>query len=240
MLRCRANRLFETWTGRGWRRRSATASRAIDSVRLGRNGQPADCCWLQRSRCGIQHRVDELGIGPGSDRPADDLPVVAIDHRGQVYLAGRDLELRDVGQPLLVRRFRAEIPIQQVLGHRADLAHVRAVSTAPPADGNQRLLFHQATNDLLGYSQRLVAERGVQPPIAVAPVVAIEDVDQGTTDLPVLVGRVEPGQVIEERTARQDDCGQQLIQRVGRPQGINQRRLLPVCQEPLIDAQIFF
>ncbi len=78
------------------------------------------------------------------------------------------------------------------------------------------------------------------PTVAIAPVVAIEDVDHGATNLAVLVCRVEPGQVVEERTARQADRVEQLVQRVGRPQGINQLRLLPVRQEPLVDAQIFF
>lgn len=46
--------------------------------------------------------------------------------------------------------------------------------------------------------------------------------------------------MVKERTTRRADGGEQLIKRVSRPQGINQLRFLPVRQERLVDAQIFF
>lgn len=49
----------------------------------------------------IQHRVDQFGVRTSADRPADDQAVIAINHRGKVHLAGRDLEFRDVSEPLL-------------------------------------------------------------------------------------------------------------------------------------------
>src|SRR6187455_1260730 len=53
---------------------------------------------------GVQHCVDEFSVWARADRPAHDHAIEAIDHGRQVYLAGGDLELRDVGEPLLVWR----------------------------------------------------------------------------------------------------------------------------------------
>ena len=53
---------------------------------------------------GVKHRVDEFGIWPSTDRPADHQAIETIDHRGKIDLAGRNLELCDVGEPLRVGR----------------------------------------------------------------------------------------------------------------------------------------
>src|SRR4029078_2646498 len=74
----------------------------------------------------IQHRVDEFGVWARADGPADDQAIDAIDHGGQVHLAGRDLEVRDVGEPLLVWRIRAEVAVHEVVRCRTYLAHIRA------------------------------------------------------------------------------------------------------------------
>ena len=180
---------------------------------------------------GTAKTVAEI-IGQAQSRP------ISIGVSG-AWGVGKSSMIKLIRNELSARHDEESKPVQQVVGRRADLAHVGTVSTAPAADGDQRLLFHQTPDNLLGYPQRTVAER-MQLSIAVAPVVTIEGVDHSTTDFAIFVGRVEPGQVVEERTTLQADGGEQLIQRVGRPQGINQLRLLTVRQEPLVDAQIFF
>jgi hypothetical protein len=46
--------------------------------------------------------------------------------------------------------------------------------------------------------------------------------------------------MVEVGAAGQAHFSEKLGQRVGRPQGINQLHLLPIRQEPPVDAQFFF
>lgn len=84
------------------------------------------------------------------------------------------------------------------------------------------------------------AIQGAHPAIAIAPVVAIKDVGHRAAHLDVLVRALEPGQMVEEGAAWQSDGSEQLRQRIARSQGINQLDLLPIREELLVDAQIFF
>ena len=189
---------------------------------------------------GVQHRVDELGVRARADRPADDQAIEAIDHGRQVHLAGRDLELRDVGEPLLVRCTRAEVAVQEVVWCRTDLAHVRAVSPAFARGGDQALLLHQAPHDLLRDGHALPGQRGLHPAVAVATIVALEDVGHDASNVGVLVADLEPRPMVEVGAAWQAHFAKQLGQRVRRSQGINQLGLLPIRQELPVDAQLFF
>jgi len=175
-----------------------------------------------------------------SHGPADDQAIEAIDHRRQIHLARRDLEPGDVGEPLLVRCTGAEVAVQQVLGCRTDLAHVRAISTTLARRGNQARLPHQAPHDLLRDVHGLIAQGGLDTPVSVAAVVALEDVRHGPTYLGVLVGHRETGSMVEVGAARQVHFAEQRRQRVGLSQGINQLRLLPILQVLPVDAQFFF
>lgn len=64
----------------------------------------------------IQHGVHELGIGTRADRPTDNKSIEAVDHRGQIHLTSRELELCDVGEPLLIRRCRMEVAVDEMSG----------------------------------------------------------------------------------------------------------------------------
>lgn len=70
--------------------------------------------------------------------------------------------------------------------------------------------------------------------------VALEDLCDGASDLNVPVCDIEPSPMVEVRTARQRDFGEQFGQCVHASQGINQQRLLPISQVLLVDAQVFF
>ena len=80
----------------------------------------------------------------------------------------------------------------------------------------------------------------MHPAVAVATVVALEDVGHRLSRFDVLVSDLEPGPMVEVGAAWQIYFSEQLRQRVSRSQGINQLRLLPIRQEMQVDAQFFF
>ena len=75
-----------------------------------------------------EHPVGELRVGTEPGRVRDDSAIVTIDHRGEVHLPVPGLDLGDVREPLLVRRFGREIPFDEVAGSRRRLTLVGAVS----------------------------------------------------------------------------------------------------------------
>lgn len=78
----------------------------------------------QRLRGLDEHPVGELRVGTETGRVRDDLAVVAVDHRREVHLPVPGLDLGDVREPLLVRRFGGEIPFDEVAGRGSRLALV--------------------------------------------------------------------------------------------------------------------
>lgn len=63
----------------------------------------------------IQHGVYKLGVRTRAHEPTDHKPVEAVDHGRQIYLARRQVEFCDIGEPFLVWRHGLEITIDQVL-----------------------------------------------------------------------------------------------------------------------------
>lgn len=61
-----------------------------------------------------------------SNGPANDQAIEAAHDGREVHLAGRDLELGDVGEPLLIRRCGVEVTIDGVLGRWTDLPQIGA------------------------------------------------------------------------------------------------------------------
>jgi len=66
----------------------------------------------------------------------------------------------------------------------------------------------------------------MDPPVSVAAVVVIKDAGHGLTYLCVLVGHLLPCPMVEVVAVWQSHFAEQLRQRVGLPQGINQQRLV--------------
>ena len=58
----------------------------------------------KRSACGLETAVGEFRVRARADRPGGQAAVEAVEDRGQVHLAARQPELRDVGEPRLGRR----------------------------------------------------------------------------------------------------------------------------------------
>ncbi len=106
----------------------------------------------ERAACGLEAAVGELCVRARADRPGGQAAVEAVEDRGQVHLAARQPELRDVGEPQLVGRRGPEGAVDQVLGRMGYLAFVRAVLGFPLRVGDRQPLFaHDAAHHLLGH-----------------------------------------------------------------------------------------
>ncbi|MNF82705.1 hypothetical protein D3C84_650160 [compost metagenome] len=97
----------------------------------------------------IQHRVNKIGVWTRADCPTDDQPIEAVNHGGQVHLAGRDLELRDVREPFLIWGNSREVAVYEVFRRGTDLPEVGTVSTPFRLGDDQAFLLHQALHHLL-------------------------------------------------------------------------------------------
>lgn len=97
----------------------------------------------------LRHGVGGLHVGAISGCVGDYLAVVAVDHRREIHLAIRRLDLGDVRQPLLVGTFGGEVP-----GDRGAGGGIRPalVGTVPATSGNMRhgpVLGHDPSGHLL-------------------------------------------------------------------------------------------
>lgn len=111
----------------------------------------------RRRACGLEAAVGELRVRASADRPGGQAAVEAVEGRGQVHLAVRKPELRDVGEPQLVGRRGPEVAVDQVLGRIGYLAFVRAVpGFLLRVRDCQPLLAHDAAHHLLGRRHRVV------------------------------------------------------------------------------------
>ena len=151
---------------------------------------------------GIQQGVHKLSIWARAKGPADDPSVEAVDHRRQVHLASRNLELRDAGEPLLVRLRSWEVAIDEMLWRRADFSRVGSVRPSLLRSNDQAILLHQTLNHLLRDRDVLPAERRVNPAVAIAAVIALEDVGDGPTPIALFVSNPQPGPRIEIGASR--------------------------------------
>lgn len=143
----------------------------------------------------------------------------------------RDLEFRNVGEPLFVRHAGAEISVLHVVGCWTDLFHAGAPPSAFARRGDHALLLHETAYALLQDIHALLAQRRMKPPVAIAAIVALEDVDHGLAYTGVLFSHHRVGSLEEVRAARQVQFVQKLRHRIGGPLGINQRTSSP-CSPP--------
>ena len=68
----------------------------------------------------VQHRVNQLCVWTGADRPRHRQPVKAIHDGREIHFPGRDGELRNVCQPYLIGLLSVKVPVDLVLNFRAD------------------------------------------------------------------------------------------------------------------------
>ena len=114
---------------------------------------------LQGARCTPGSSGDDQPAWTARCGPAHYHPVEAVDDRRQAHLACRDLELRDVREPLLVRCPGLEVSVDDVLGRGADLAKVGRIPASLGLGHDQALLLHQALHHLLGDGDVLPGQR---------------------------------------------------------------------------------
>ena len=86
----------------------------------------------------------------------------------------------------------------------------------------------------------LPAQRRLHPAVAVATVIEFEDVGDRPAHASILVRNLQARPMIEVGAAGKAQLGQEIRQRMGLFEGVNQQRLLPVRQELQVDAQAFF
>lgn len=167
-------------------------------------------CFRHRLYGGIQHGVDQFSVWARANGPAHHHPVEAIDDRRQVDLTRRYLELRDVGEPFLVGGCSLEVTVDDVLWCRADLAQVRRIPSPLGFCNDYALLLHQPLYHLFGDRALLPSQRGLQPAVAAAAVVRLEDFSDRTTRREVLVARRCTGPMVEVRTTSKTQLCKEL------------------------------
>lgn len=98
---------------------------------------------------GLKHAGNHLEDRAPCHAVRDDLAVVQVHAGRQVELVATHIELGDIGRPLLVRRVRAEVALQNV-GHVL-IAHARDLQRAllRPNQRAQPHLLHQTLHALV-------------------------------------------------------------------------------------------
>jgi hypothetical protein len=140
------------------------ASLATDSGRHDRNAPRADRRWQQSFRWRRPASCIVLTNSAFGRVPIDQLTTMPSKQSimGDRYTlpAGIWNSVMSVSH-FSFGALGAEVAVEQVLGCRTDLAHVRAVSTTLARRGNQALLLHQAPHNLLRDVHGLIAQRGL-------------------------------------------------------------------------------
>lgn len=163
--------------------------------------------------------VGERGGRRLGDRVGDDRAVEQVQHRREIDLAVRDLELGHVGHPLEVRRLGRELALQQVFGDLADLALVGGVPAAAADLADQVLLSHQLQHGLLCHLPPAAQQFGMDATVPVPAHGLGEDLVDLCAEFRVPVRVLERGLAVEERGAGKSCRCQEQGQRVGGLEG---------------------
>lgn len=188
----------------------------------------------------FQHGVRQLRVRALPDAPRDGHPVEAVDHGTQVHLAGGDGELRDVGEPLLVRGLGVEVARDEVVGGRAYLARIRAVGAPLLRVAHAAALFgHEAPHGLARHDYRVLPLAQALPDVTVAPLAPDqrELLPDGGTRAPVAIGPLRLRLAVVVARRREPDLRQGLRHGEAGGQGIDDRGLLVIAQ--IVDALCF-
>ena len=146
----------------------------------------------------------------------DDLTVVKVHYRRREELSVGDIELGDIGRPLLVHAPGREPPLEEVRSNATDFALVETVLLGP----DQRLqshFYHQPLNGLVVDHLPTPADRRRHPAIAVPPLAFLEDRSDCRLQRRMPVAGRHPLFLIVESSARQARKRQQPFKRMERP-----------------------
>lgn len=157
--------------------------------------------FVERIECVIEHRIHQRRVRACSYRPAHYLTIKAVDNRRQIDISSRKLELRIIGQPLLIWPAGTKIPGEQIFRCRADFSTVRVVSSSPGAFNNELLFCHQSADDLLRNNPVVTAKHRVKAPVAVTAVILLKDISHNHTYFRVLIAQALAGFVVKVTAA---------------------------------------
>ena len=122
-------------------------------------------------------------------------------------LPGGSWNIRDVGEPLLIGRASLEVAIDEIVWRRADLSQIGPVGTSLLHGDDQAFLLHQTLHDLLRDRDVLPAKGRVNPAVAVAAVIAFEDVGHRPPHIPVFVSDPQPNPMIKIGASGKAEAG---------------------------------
>src|ERR1700738_5028950 len=116
-------------------------------------------------------------------RPADDLAAVQVHDGGQIEPALNSLDISDVGEPDLVQRGGAEVPLEQVRGDREVVTAVGGAHQPwPRHDGPDPVTAHQSLDATAARPAALGPQLGMDaraaiasPRLAVAPFDVVDE-----------------------------------------------------------------
>jgi hypothetical protein len=117
----------------------------------------------QRHVQGIEHQL--FGQCRGH-RPADNATAEGVEHDGEIDKACPGRNVGDVGDPQPIRRFRREVPLNQV-GRLAATLLDRGGDEPAPTHSGKTGLRHQSRNTLAANANALGGELGMHPRRAV-------------------------------------------------------------------------
>lgn len=138
----------------------------------------------ERIECVIEHRIHQRRVRACSYRPAHNMTIKAVDNRRQIDFSSRELELRNIGQPLLIWPARTKIPREQIFWCRADFSAVRVVSSSPGARNNELFFCHESADNqyidivAAGIDKQKLSDM-VGKPVETIPQVFLDDVPIG-------------------------------------------------------------
>jgi len=140
---------------------------------------------------------DQRGIPLGLHRPAHDPTGKQIQHDRHIQPALGSPDVGEVGQPLVVRVIRFEIPVEDVVGDHRPLANVLGPS-APLWARFQCVLAHQPLDPVKAADQALFKDVMPNTPGAIGPAAGLEALVDGRDELcikdrPVAERTVQPG-----------------------------------------------
>ena len=101
-----------------------------------------------------------------------------------------------------VGRGRAEVAVEKVVWRWADLSEVRAITATPGGRDDKAFLLHEAVHDLLRDADALLVQRRAHATVAIAPMVALEDLVERAPNFDVPVSAIELSSMVEGREAR--------------------------------------
>lgn len=156
--------------------------------------------FSERIECVVEHAIHPFGVRTCSYRPAHHFAIKTVDYGRQIDLARRQVELRNISQPLLIWVAGSKIAGKQTFRCRPYFSAVRTVSSLPGSLNDELLLSHQPAGNLFRDAELVLSEHRVQTPVAIAAVISLKDLYHGYAYFRVLITQTPARFVIKIAT----------------------------------------